>query len=135
MSALALVTPRKSVACEVAEPSLDHRALWCAREACRRVIGKQEAAARAFGKSPGHFSRQLSGLDPLPLTQLATVPEVFIEFAALLAKACGHRLATRATAAQRRRHQAMRLQLLDLTRLVLDAEDDEDPGAFAPFAT
>lgn len=124
--------PRNSVATERAEPSLEHRLLWCLREAVRRTFDKQGLAADAMGIDRGHFSNQLNGIEPFDFRRLGRVPETATEFAALLAKAAGHRLASHNTDAARRRRRAVALHCIELTRVVLEAEDDDEPGAF-PF--
>lgn len=126
--------PRNSVPYARIEPSLEARLLWCLREAVRRCYPKQWIAAEALGLTPGHLSEQLSGAEPFDLRRLARAPEAAHEFSALLAKALGHELAKRNTASDRKRRRAIALHCVELTRAILNDEDDDEPGAF-PFLT
>lgn len=105
------------------------------REAIRRTVGSQKAAAIAlYGtdtRGP-YLCRQLAGLESVTLEQLARAPEILREWSALLAKANGHRLARCLTRDQRRRRIEMRTHAVELARLDLEealAEDDATSGA------
>lgn len=92
------------------------------RESILRAGSSQKAVAIDMGISAAQLSRQLSGIERLPVTQLLTVPRVLAEFGCLVAEHCGHRV-RRTGAAERR---AARIRSLQRELLALLDEDATD---------
>lgn len=87
------------------------------REAMLRALKSQKAAAIEMGIDHA-LSRQLAGLERLPLLQLTKSPATLTEFAALLAEYCGHRVRR---AQERDRKQR---EIAQLTRRLADLFSD-----------
>jgi len=61
-------------------------------ESIVRSVRSQKAAALAMGVDQGRLSKQLAGIERLPITQIAKCPEILDAFALVLAEARGHKL-------------------------------------------
>lgn len=94
------------------------------REAMLRSLKSQKAAAIEMGIDHAQLSRQLAGLERLPLLQLTKSPATLTEFAALLAEYCGHRV-RRAQERDRKQREIAQLtrRLVDLFH---DLQEDRD---------
>lgn len=99
-----------------------HDVLALVREAILRAGSSQKAVAIDMGISAAQLSRQLAGLERLPLTQLLRVPHVLAEFGCLVAEHFGHRV-RRTGVAERR---AARIRSLQRELLELLDEDTRD---------
>lgn len=121
MTARVLSMPLNSVATELHDPTAAERELLeLVREAILRTVRSQKAAAIELGVDVAQLSRQLSGLERLPLTLLARSPRILAEFAALLAKSKGFEL--RRPTPQTQRKREIRDRVLELARLWLEEE-------------
>lgn len=142
MSCALLPAPRNTVVGEVSDvPSRtrERQMLDLLREAIRRTVGSQKAAAIALHGTPTrgpYLCRQLAGLEPVKLSQLARAPEILAEWSALLAKANGHRLSRRLPPDARRRVIAMRRHAVEIARLELEdaLAEDEISGSLSTLA-
>jgi hypothetical protein len=92
------------------------------RTAILRAGSSQKATAISMGISGAQLSRQLSGVERLPLEQLARDPQVLAEFGCLVAEHFGHRVRRTGAAARR----AARIQALQRELLALLDEDVRD---------